>query len=143
MFQKIKIGGACLLVLFILCPAFASMSGLSVGGFSGTLPPPQLVSPTSDSVNLTGKDTLEFKWIGIDAVMVDHYEFKLYKGYQTLASTLILKAKVSRDEASFKVDSEKFSDTNVYTWVLKQISISGRKSDPGFSSFTIIKKAAQ
>jgi len=102
--------------------------------------PPQIVSPSSDQVDLTGKDSLEFKWIIIDSARVDYCELKLYKGYETLQSTLILKQQISADTSSFQLKSSTFEDGQVYTWSLKEVSRSGQKSDRVVNSFKVIKK---
>ena len=132
----------CLLVgVSVFCP-FSRAANLSfeVGGLNQSFPGPELFSPITDDIDLKGEPYLEFKWRRSDFVYTRNYDFRLYKGYQTIASNLILKRIISTDEYPFKVESLVFDPDQVYTWVLCQITLNGRKSDKSFSSFKVIKK---
>ncbi|MDD2751761.1 MAG: hypothetical protein PHN59_01345 [Candidatus Omnitrophica bacterium] len=104
------------------------------------LPEPRLIYPVKETAVLSGGNNLEFKWGGEYAVTVDHYDFRLYKGYNTLADNLLLKEQLPRDTNTIAVGSDKFTDGQVYTWTLRQVSLSGVKSDPSSNSFKVIKK---
>lgn len=99
-----------------------------------------LLYPTTDNIDLTGKEYLEFKWERFHLVQTDYFDFRLYKGYQTTASNLILKQRFSPAEYPIKVAASMFEQGQVYSWVLVQVFNSGQKSDRSFSSFKIIKK---
>ena len=99
-----------------------------------------MLSPTTDDIDLKGEPYIEFKWRRIDFVYTQDYDFRLYKGYQAVASNLILKRRVSIDEYPIKVESLVFDLNQVYTWVLRQVTFDGSKSDKSSSSFRILKK---
>jgi hypothetical protein len=103
------------------------------------VPEPRLQYPVTDKVILIGKEPLEFKWWN-DHMGIDHFMFKIYKGYNMYESGLIHKQILSSNEASVKIKSELFDDSQVYTWSLIQVSHSGQKSDKNFNSFKVIKK---
>lgn len=104
-------------------------------------PAPRLIYPISDKVNLSGKESLEFKWdVYGGYINTAYFDFRLYKGYNTVAANLILKKRVDYNAYSIKVSSDLFEDNQVYTWTLRQILNSGEKSDPSYNSFLIIKK---
>jgi hypothetical protein len=104
-----------------------------------TLPAPQLEYPVTEQVILTGKDFLEFKWWN-DFMGIDHFIFRIYKGYNMYESGLFYKQNLPADESSVKIKSDLFKDSQVYTWSLIQVSFSGQKSDKSFNSFKVIKK---
>ncbi len=139
--RKIKYFLALILfLLFTSSGAYPFEVGKGIVGPSNNLPEPKLIAPTTETVVLTGKTDLEFKWGGEYAVAVDHYDFRLYKGYNTVETNLILKEQISSQLNIIKIKIEKFEDGQVYTWTLKQVSLGGEKSDASFNSFKVIKK---
>ena len=128
------------LVLLLIFPFFANTLAFSpFTNFQTPPPPPRLLYPITDKIILTGKDFLEFKWWN-DFGLTDHYEFRLFKGYDMYASDLIHKENLSVRESSIKIKSEVFQDGQVYTWSLMRVAVNEQKSDKSFSSFMIIKK---
>ncbi len=127
------------LLLFGLPAVAGALNGISSKGLFNFLSAPWLLAPVTDSINLTGKEFLEFKWKPDLSVNTDYYDFRLYKGYNMLASTLILKQRVNANEFSFKVNTATFENGQVYTWSLRRVILSGEKSDKSFSSFKVIK----
>jgi hypothetical protein len=109
-------------------------------GLYGYLAPPRLIQPISDKVTLKENAPLEFQWGANDSAGIDYYDFRLYKGYNTYADNLILKQRVPGDTGSFKAEAKLFENNQAYTWVLKQVSLGGTKSDPSFNSFTVLKE---
>lgn len=133
--RRIRIIIALIFMLALVFPVFA----FDFKGLTKAAPPePRLLYPTSDKVVLKGSASLEFKWMR-EFSDIDHYEFRLYKGYNMYASNLILKQTVSADSDSFKAGSELFQDNQVYTWSLIQVSTAGQKSDRSFNAFTVVK----
>jgi hypothetical protein len=117
----------------------ASFMGNDIGQPAST-PGPVLLYPVTDRVDLTGKESVVFKWEKIDAIRIREYDFRLYKGYATTAGSLMIKKKVPVDEYPIAIASKEFDLNQVYTWVLTEIFDNGIKSDKSFSSFKIIKK---
>jgi len=101
--------------------------------------PAELVFPTSDVVDLKGKDYLEFKWIMNSPIFIDYSDFRIYKSYTTYGVNLILKERVPSDKTFFRVKADMFENNRVYTWVLRVVSRSGEKSDSVYNSFKVIK----
>jgi hypothetical protein len=135
--KLIKVLTAIIFVSSIFLCAFAKNFEVRSGGFT-VLPQPRLKYPTSDTVILTGKQYLEFKWLSYNAG-VDRYEFRLYKGYNMYLKDLLIKQKLPRNVTLFKVKADEFKNNQVYTWSLLQVSFTGEKSDKSFQSFTVIK----
>ncbi|MDD4879066.1 MAG: hypothetical protein PHR22_01250 [Candidatus Omnitrophica bacterium] len=99
---------------------------------------PTLLYPTTNDINLEGKDFLDFRWQTGDRGQTDHYELRLYNGYDTTVSGLILKVDVYTSPA--RIQAATFKEGGVYTWSLRQILRSGRRGDYSYSSFRVIKK---
>jgi hypothetical protein len=109
---------------------------------SDYVPPPVLLSPSTEDVDLTGKDILEFKWSPHEGIrgIREYYDFRLYKGYNTVESTLILKERLSGDTYQYNLAADKFEEGQTYTWTLRQVYSRLLKSDPSHASFKIIIK---
>ena len=129
-----------LLLLLTSSSVYPFEIGKGIVGALNNLPEPRLIFPITETVVLTGKTDLEFKWGGEYAVTVDHYDFRLYKGYNTVEANLLLKEQISSQLNTIKINIDKFEDGQVYTWALKQVSLGGEKSDASFDSFKVIKK---
>lgn len=102
-------------------------------------PAPRLQRPSGEVVDLTGKPFLSFEWTTEgDPVLRDHYDFRIYRGYKTLASTLL----VSEKTKAYKIDvkSDLFKNGERYTWAVRQIYNNGGKSRRNFESFQVVKK---
>jgi len=132
----------CLLIAVTAFCQFLLASNLSfdIGGFNRSFPGPDLFYPITDDIDLKGSAYLEFKWRRSDFAYTRSYDFRLYRGYQTLADNLILKKSIPVEEYPLNISSGEFETGQVYTWVLIQVLNDGRKSDRSFSSFRIIKK---
>lgn len=127
-----------LLILFIFTPY--SYSRMYTSRNSEFIPGVRLVYPTTDDIVLAGKDYLEFRWERINSATIDHYDFRLYKGYNATADNLILKQNFPSDTYPIQIPASQFEEGQVYTWSLMQVLYGGGKSDRSFSSFKIIKK---
>ena len=101
---------------------------------------PYLIYPATEDITLKGKDFLEFRWEKAGGIKLDHFEFKLYKGYETIASTLIFKQNFSRDVYPISISAKLFENNQIYTWSLRQVFMDGEKTSRSFSSFKIIEK---
>jgi len=131
----------CFALLFIYL-AFISFSyaGPFGRGNLDFISGPTLLSPTTKDIDLSGKVALEFRWEEANTYKTDYLDFRLYKGYDTYASNLILKQRFPVSEYPIKVPASVFEIGQVYTWVIVQVFIGGSKSDKSSSSFKIIKK---
>ena len=98
----------------------------------GELPAPRLVEP-SDRAKLD-KDGVLFRWTN-EGGDRNFYDFRLYKGPQTVESSLILKEQLPRGHAWIKVPAEKFESGGTYSWSVKQVG--SRKSRSNYWVFTI------
>ena len=101
---------------------------------------PYLIYPATEDITLKGKDFLEFRWGRAGGFKLDHYEFKLYKGYEAIASTLIFKQNFPRNAYPISIPANLFENNQVYTWSLRQVFMNGEKTGRSYSSFKIIEK---
>jgi len=105
------------------------------GGFPG----PQLVSPIADNIVLPAGSGVKFKWL-CGRPRIDHYEFRLYKGYAMTADTLIMKNDVKPGDCEFELPAASFDVGQAYSWSLQIVLLNGDKSDKSYNTFKIIKK---
>ncbi|MFH1691974.1 MAG: hypothetical protein ABIC68_05355 [Candidatus Omnitrophota bacterium] len=132
-----------LMIFFVLPISFQSIDNAKATQVDDDLAPePWLLEPVLETADLTGKEALTFKWRPDPAPLLyrKYYDFRLYKGYQTYESTLILKKRVDPNVYSIVLDASLFEDGQVYTWTLRQVYCDIRKSDAAYNSFEVIKK---
>ena len=99
---------------------------------------PMLLYTTTNDISLEGKDYLVFRWETTNSAQTDHYELRLYNGYDTTVAGLILKQDIETSPAN--IPASMFKEDHVYTWSLRQILRGGKQSDYSYSSFRVIKK---
>jgi len=133
------------LIFFTIFAAFnapGASAFMRGGGAYEFVPEPVLLYPTQEEADLTGKDSLEFRWSPHEGSPTrrDYYDFRLYKGYDMLESTLVFKQRVGPRESSTSLKSGMFENGAVYTWSLRQIYTGSVKSKKVFQSFRIIKR---
>lgn len=104
------------------------------------VPSPTLLYPTSENINLPSDGSLEFRWERQSFAQTDYYLLKIYKGYSTTSSSLIIKKEVKDSDYPFNLPIAQLEDDQVYTWVLQQVFISGKKSDKASASFRLTKQ---
>lgn len=136
--RKMKLILFAMFFLLIILPVFAY--NLNTRGLWSDPPTPTLISPTKETVDLSGKDSLEFKWRITSFTNMESYDFRLYKGYATAQESLMVKQTVDGDTDFVKISADLFQDGQVYTWVLRGTFDSGQKTDRASSSFRVIKK---
>jgi hypothetical protein len=136
----IIIAAVLFFVFSLIAPVFAqNFRRVTPPGSSDFQPGPLLLYPLGREVDLSGADSLEFKWER-DAVDTSYFIFRLYKGYGMYESNLILKEEVTSSRISTRVKSDVFENGQVYTWSLVRVVFTGNKTDKSFSSFKVIKK---
>ena len=116
--------------------------GIGTGGFgTASVPEPTLLSPVGETVDLTGKETLTFKWSPFEGRIYKRqgYDFRLYKGYQTYAQNEIHKMRTGPNTYAIILEASLFEDGEVYTWTLRQAYFDN-KSDAAYNAFQVIKK---
>jgi len=133
-----KAMGILLVMSFVISFAF-SVFAQGFRGLDNAVPPPFVIYP-SEEANIAGKDVLTFKWRTPGSFDIDHVEFKLYKGYVTSDSNLILKQDVDPFQSSVDVKTDLLEAGQTYTVYLRSISQEGFKSDKVFNSFVVVKK---
>ncbi|MBM3244367.1 MAG: hypothetical protein FJZ15_01050 [Candidatus Omnitrophica bacterium] len=137
--MRILIG--ILLVSLFIAPAFADTTGLFGSRGIGDAPPsPRMLAPVKEQIDLTGKDALEFQWSTSDYIGTSEYQFRLYKGYNRNSGNLVFEQDCDGSTGSVEVKASTFEAGQVYTWVVRRITIGGGKSDPVSSSFQITGK---
>lgn len=117
--------------------------GIGTGGVFGMddVPEPTLLSPVGETVDLTGKETLEFRWSPFEGRINKRqgYDFRLYKGRRTYAQDEVYKEQVGPDVYHVVLKADMFEDGQVYTWTLRQVYFDN-KSDAAYNSFMVVKK---
>lgn len=132
-----------ILVLCLVATAQASEGRMGVveAPSAVSVPPPVLLQPRSEQVDLAGKEFLEFKWSPHEGAsgFRDYYDFRIYNGYKTVEETLFFKEKLAPDTYQYNIKAEKFRDGAVYTWTMRQVYTDGRKSPLAHQSFKVIR----
>lgn len=136
--MKIKIIVIFAIIFFVAGYAHARRAG----GPAGYVPQPKLLSPVSEEIDLTGKNTLSFEWgrHGGSAAQRWYYDFRLYKGRQAIADNLICKERVAPNIYKIEIPKDSFEEGGVYTWTLRQVHTKGLKSMESTYSFKVIRK---
>ena len=125
----------------LACAAYGSMLFGRAGSYDYA-PQVRLIEPSGETVDLSGKESLTFKWSWMegDRLQRQYYDFRIYCGYDMLENTLIFKAQVAPDTYHISVRSGLFADGEVYTWCVRQRYIGLAKSGRSYASFRVIKK---
>jgi len=116
---------ALITLVFISSFTFSVSAGDVRFGRLNNPPEPRLLYPINDKVIITGNEPLEFRWLN-DYAQVDHFIFKIYKGYNMYADGLIYKQNIPSGENSVKIKSDLFEPGHVYTWSLIQVVLASR-----------------
>jgi len=129
---------AAVLLAFIFC-AIGSIAAISSDDFT---PDPKILYPVSDTVDITGKDELVFRWSPFEGNIAERrfYDFTLFKGRQTYEKYVIVKKRLPPSVYSFAVKADMFEDGQAYTWTLSQAYFAKGKSDDAYCGFKVIKK---
>ena len=127
--------------IFLASECFAG-SYLGFRYMDSFVPQPRLLEPAREMVDLSGKESLLFRWSSHEQArgFRMYYDFRLYKGYNMLESTLIFKQKVDPTQNAVALSAAMFEDGQVYTWSLRQVYDGYRKSDRSYQSFKVIKR---
>lgn len=124
-----------LLLALILCLSFTPLA--EAGGRRGIQPPPRQFEPT-DQADLTGKSELLFRWGSEgDRSLIQEYQFKLYKGSQTVESGLIHSVTVPARQDRLTLPAEMFESGGTYAWQLR--GSGSAKTRPAYTVFTVKK----
>ena len=119
-----------LLVLFFAAPAEA-------GGRKGMQAPPTLHEP-SEHADLRGKTELLFRWGSEgDRSVISAYQFKLYRGTQTVEAGLIKAETVPSSQDRISLSADHFEDGQTYTWQIR--GTGSGKTRPAYTNFKVEK----
>jgi hypothetical protein len=134
-----------LLTAFILSTAIAAAPAQSFLtehdiGESDYTAPPRLIKPSTDVVDLSGKDCLEFSWSPHegDQVKREYYDLRLYRGRQAYGQYRIYMVRIPPRQWSVCIESGMFEDGAYYTLALRQV-YRGFKSKRTFQTFRVMK----
>ena len=126
----------------VLCLSVCVLSSVvqAAGLRGGRIPGPTLVTPGDDE-DITGREIVEFRWSPEgDRSSFSYYDFKLYKGHETIEAGLILKKQVPSGETSTRVESSLFEDGQTYAWSVRQAG-GVKKGQTSFAVFKVIKRS--
>lgn len=136
----------------VIAPALVVVSALTVSGQyfmsrydigeSDFIPPPRIIRPSTDTVDLRGLDRLEFAWSPHegDPIQREYYDLRIYRGPQAYASSRIYKVRLPPRQWSVYVDAALFEDRQTYTCALRQVYTGSAKSRRSFMTFVTIKR---
>lgn len=139
-----------LILILLLIPAITALLPICVDaqnrmidfdiGESDYIAPPRIIKPSTDAVDLRGRDCLEFSWSPHegDSIKREYYDLRIYKGYQAYGSARVYLVRVPPRQWSICISSDIFEDGAVYTCALRQV-YRGQKSKRSFQSFKVIK----
>ncbi|MFA5038678.1 MAG: hypothetical protein WC732_03250 [Candidatus Omnitrophota bacterium] len=139
--MKRNLAVAGFLILFGVFFILSDKPAVSSSDWPDLAPEPQLLEPRGEVVDLSGKDTLEFKWSPFIGRLWErqYYDFRLYKGRDRLEGSQILVSKVAKNQYSISVDASLFEDGEAYAWGVAQVYMD-RKSEQAYSTFEVVKK---
>jgi hypothetical protein len=134
------VSAAAFMALAVCAAAQMNRADFDIGE-SDYIAPPRLITPSTDVVDLSGKDCLEFSWSSHegDPIRRDHYDLRIYKGYQAYGQYRIYKELLPPRQWSVCVSADMFEDGSAYTIALRQV-YSGVKSKRTLQSFKVIKR---
>ena len=124
---------------FFLILSLVSAFPVFAGGRRGnTSAAPRLFEP-SDDTDLTGKNELIFRWGSEgDRSVITDYQFKLYKGAQTVESGLIKAETVPARINHLSLPADLFKNGETYAWQLR--GTGSGKTRPAYAVFKISNK---
>lgn len=108
------------------------------------VPGPTLVSPVTDTVDISGQDKVKFTWkSGKTPYDVYAYLFRIYKDEDMTQQGEVYSEQVSGLSEEKEVPADIFKDGQTYTWFVKQVNNAAGQlmfSDPAFRTFKIKKQ---
>lgn len=124
-------------MLLVLAVSFTMISPAFAGGRRGLQPAPRLMEP-AENADLTGKTELLFRWGEEgDRSQIQEYQFKLYKGTETVEKGLIKAVTVPAREDRLALPADLFEDGQTYAWQLR--GAGNAKTRSAYSIFKIKK----
>jgi len=118
-----------LITMILAVPAYA-------GGRRGQSPPPRLFEP-NEYADLRGKSELLFRWGSEGGSEISEYQFKLYKGTQTVEAGLIKAETVPAKQGRISLPADLFENGQTYTWQMRGSGTS--KTRPIYTNFKVEK----
>lgn len=121
--------------IFVLPASYANRNALF-----DSIEAPTLLYPVTEGIDLSGKDSLEFRWIKTPGIFVYYTEFKLYKSANNFASDLIYKETIQPGNFPVKIPVTYFEKDQVYSWTLRIVLTDGNRTEKAYGTFKVIKK---
>lgn len=126
-----------LFILFTLLMLCIFSSFAYAGGRRGQPPPPRQFEP-SELADLRGKNELLFRWgFEGDRSTISEYQFKLYKGTQTIEAGLIKAETIPANQDRVLLSADLFKNGQTYTWQLRGTGT--QKTRPAYTIFKVEK----
>jgi hypothetical protein len=124
-----------LMILLLIAGAVAIPA--YAGGRRGQQSPPRLFEP-SEHADLRGKAELLFRW-GSEggSSQISDYQFKLYKGTQTVEAGLIKAETVPSRLDRLSLPADLFENGQTYTWQIR--GTGAAKTRPAYTNFKVEK----
>ncbi len=139
-----KAVGIVIAAICILITPCAARAGSIAGryGFDDYAPQVRLIHPVQETVELSDRDGALFIWSRIEGNRFErqYYDFRIYKGYDMIESTLIFKTRIPPDQDRVLIGSGIFKESGTYTWSVRQRYYGMAKSRRSYASFKVIKR---
>lgn len=123
------------IALLLIAAAFTAPA--HAGGRRGQQPPPRLFEP-AERADLRGKNELLFRW-GSEGggSEISEYQFKLYKGTQTIEAGLIKAETLPAGRDRISLPADLFENGQTYTWQIR--GTGSAKTRPAYTNFKVEK----
>ncbi|MFA5147905.1 MAG: hypothetical protein WC491_02105 [Candidatus Omnitrophota bacterium] len=125
---------------FLLLATFAMMPFGAHDSLLSDVPKPRIIAPC-DTVDITGKSTIEFKWYSYmraTAAKGGYFDLRIFKGTDMYESNMIFKQQVDPQKSSIEVDAKLFEPGQAYSWQIRQVKYDLRKSDWAYETFKMV-----
>ncbi|MBP7056549.1 MAG: hypothetical protein KBB52_06835 [Candidatus Omnitrophica bacterium] len=111
-------------------------------GYDDYAPQVRLISPVGVTVRVNSGEGILFKWSWMEGNRLErqYYDFRIYKGYDMLESTLIYKARIPPDTDRVMIESGIFGEDGIYTWCVRQRYYGLARSRRSYASFKVVKE---
>ncbi len=126
---------------FIVPGSAALAGGMGSGGDNEYVPHVRLLSPITETIDMTGQDSITFKWAlprtgkrGRKQIQI-----RIFKSRELYADNIIFNEDLPRSAQEFTMSTDIFEDGKTYVWSVRQKDRRGNWSGHSPQSFLVIK----
>lgn len=129
------------LMLLFMYPYVGAQVEIGAKSLKAIFPAPRLITPLKDTVDLSEKNILRFRWTphGGGAFGEVFYDLQIYRGYKMTEASLMYEAELSGKKSEIDLNSGFFKNGGTYTWSMRYRNKDGAKSPKDYHTFEVIK----